>query len=107
MTIIAAAIRFPAKPDEFKPDVKDLILFIPAPARHHNVLHSFWYQVPEARADGRTHESYMGEVQGFLTNEGVFLNRLDALVHARACGQMKPRQPGDYNGDELFSEDLW
>ena len=43
--------------------------------------------------------------QGFLTHEGLFLNRHQALQHAIACGQLPP----DINRecDELYSEDLW
>ena len=43
------------------------------------------------------------EVQGFVTEEGIFLNRIKAEDHARACGQLtKP-----LIGSILTSEDLW
>lgn len=68
-----------------------------APARHHNVLH----QMKNAGAD------HVGSDQGFLTSDGRYVDREEALKIATAAGQMKPRQPGQYNGPELFSEDLW
>jgi hypothetical protein len=104
--IVAAAIRFPAKPDPYKPEIKDLIMFVPRPGRHHNVAHSLHYSFEEPHE--RTHRSYSGEVQGFLTDTGEFLGRREALIHARECGQPMLRQMGvGYQGDELFSEDLW
>lgn len=106
MTIIAAAVRLPARHDAHKPAVKDLILFVPQPGRHHNVLHSLRnnFEGPNER----THSSYVGEVQGFLTDKGEFLDRRAALIHVRDCGQPLLRQHGvGYQGDELFSEDLW
>jgi hypothetical protein len=104
--IVAAAVRLPAKPDPYKPTVQDLILFVPAPGRHHNVLHSLHdnFKAPRERA----HESYAGEVQGFLTDKGEFLDRRAAFQHVKECGQPMIRQMGvGYQGDELFSEDLW
>ena len=104
--IIAAAIRLPAKQDTTKPTMKDLILFVPAPGRHHNVLHSLHAQFLEGAE--RRGASYQGEVQGFLTDKGEFLDRRAALIHARECGQPLLRKHGEgYQGDELFSEDLW
>ncbi len=43
--------------------------------------------------------------QGFLTQDGTFLNRHDAMQHAIACGQLPPC--ADKIRDELYSEDLW
>lgn len=43
--------------------------------------------------------------QGFLTHEGQFLNRYDAMQHAIACGQLPP--DADKDCKELYSEDLW
>jgi hypothetical protein len=104
--IIAAAVKLPGKPP-----ASELILHVPAPGRHHNVLHSLWHQFIGEAKDAtvqRTHASYSGEIQGFLTDKGEFLDRRAALIHARECGQALKRQPGvGYQGDELFSEDLW
>lgn len=63
------------------------------PARHHNILHFFGKGI-----DG---------TQGFLTSDGTFVDRSSALEIARNAGQLKPRLLGQYNGPELFSEDLW
>lgn len=43
--------------------------------------------------------------QGFLTHEGKFLDRYDAMQHAIACGQLPP--DADKECKELYSEDLW
>ena len=43
--------------------------------------------------------------QGFLTHDGTFLNRYDAMQHAIACGQLPPG--ADSECKELYSEDLW
>ena len=43
--------------------------------------------------------------QGFLTHDGTFLNRYDAMQHAIACGQLLPEDAE--HCAELFSEDLW
>jgi hypothetical protein len=55
-------------------------------------------------------------IEGFITDTGDFLNRVEAMTHARACKQLAPRnQPADplgtkpriSNKSELYSEDLW
>lgn len=100
--IVAAAIRFPARPP-----AADLICHVPAPGRHHNVLHSLWHQFSDGKGE-RTHESYAGEVQGFVTDSGEFLDRRAAFQHVKECGQPMIRKMGaGYQGDELYSEDLW
>lgn len=98
--IVAAAIKFPGR------EGHALVCHVPRPGRHHNVLHSLrmQYKAPSAR----THKSYEGEVQGFLTDAGEFLDRRAAMLHVKECGQTMLRTPGiGYQGDELFSEDLW
>ena len=66
---------------------------LPAPNRHHDVIGMI----------GGTHGQ---EVQGFLDANGTFLNRKQAFVVAQMTGQLK-RGPDGYQGDQLFSEDLW
>lgn len=66
---------------------------LPAPNRHHHVIGMI----------GGTHGQ---EVQGFLDANGTFLNRKQAFVVAQMTGQLN-RNPGGYQGPELFSEDLW
>lgn len=91
MTITAAAIKF-----------GDLVCWLPAPARHHHILRSV-----VANYKGRSDAGYLREVQGFMTDDCRFLDRKEAYAHAQNCKQPLPRRPGGYNGDELFSEDLW
>lgn len=43
--------------------------------------------------------------QGFLTDDGTFLDKYDAMQHAIACGQLPP--DADKVHKELYSEDLW
>lgn len=43
--------------------------------------------------------------QGFLTQDGTFLNRYDAMDEAIRCGQLPPM--AKQNCMELYSEDLW
>ncbi len=75
-----------------------LTFTLPAPARHHDVLQAM------ARL-GMTQDAYVE--QGFLTDTGRFVRRKPAKYIAEQAGQMKPRLPGQYDGPELFSEDLW
>jgi hypothetical protein len=91
--IVAAAIK-----------LGKLICHVPQPGRHHHVIHGLRDQFEYAN---RTDASYEKEVQGFLTDSGEFLNRLDAMQHALAAGQKLTRREGGYDGLELYSEDLW
>ena len=43
--------------------------------------------------------------QGFLTHDGTFLNRYDAMDEAIKCGQLPPETKEQCA--ELYSEDLW
>lgn len=48
--------------------------------------------------------------QGFITNKGEFLDRVDALEHAKECGQLSESTlwyKDDHCDTELFSEDLY
>lgn len=45
--------------------------------------------------------------QGFQSERCPFLTREDAMVLASVNGQLRPRALGQYDGPELFSEDLW
>ena len=80
---------------------------MPPPARHHDILRQInGLYDPE----DRPHWTYEVETQGFITDTGVFMNRREAFAHTNACGQGQPcrrKGPTDYQGEELFSEDLW
>jgi hypothetical protein len=89
--IVAAAIKF-----------GDVICFVPEPGRHHNVLHGLH------DAYGKRAHGYDTETQGFITQTGMFLNRRDAFIYAKEIGQPLKRHHSDgYQGNELYSEDLW
>ena len=50
------------------------------------------------------------QIQGFINHKGEFLDRKEALVHARECGQLSETHryyQEDHNIDELYSEDLY
>lgn len=71
------------------------IYALPKPSRHHHVI----------RAIGGIHGPHM---EGFLDNIGYFLDRREAYKLAKECGQLiRPNDPKLYQGDELYSEDLW
>lgn len=96
--IVAAAIK-----------ISGVVCSLPRPARHHDVLRGLLHGFVS-----RTDRGYLEETQGFLTDQGIFLNRAEAMKHVIECGQGTPRRDelistgySAYNGDELFSEDLW
>jgi aryl-alcohol dehydrogenase-like predicted oxidoreductase len=73
-----------------------LTFSVPAPGRHHNVIH--------AMADaGIPMAARSPAVQGFLTNRGRWVDRKEGAAIAIAGGQIPAlRWPPD-----LYSEDLW
>lgn len=73
-----------------------MIFSLPAPARHHHILHAMDSAGLDAVAPGP-------EAQGFLTNTGRFVDRLEgAAIFLRENPQNKLSW-----GPNLFSEDLW
>jgi hypothetical protein len=96
MTIVAAAIR-----------INHAVISMAAPARHHDILRQIaGLYDPQDRPDW----TYENETQGFLTDKGEFLNRRDAFRHTVESGQGQPRRRTgamNYQGGELYSEDLW
>lgn len=85
MKIVSAAILF-----------RGAVISEPPPARHSNLIatirSAFWLT-----------GAVTGEVQGFLTDEGGFVDRRKAGQIAIASGQLKelPVPP------DLYTEDLW
>ena len=65
------------------------------PARHDTVIGTLVEDHKREHAEG---------IQGFVTHDGEFLNRSEALRHVKECEQ--PTK-GPLCGDILFSEDLW
>ena len=73
---------------------------LPEPYRHYHILHDM--------SKAEVLRNYGTEEQGFVTQQGKFLNRRAAMALAQDNGQLKrDPDPKHYQGDELFSEDLW
>lgn len=66
---------------------------MPAPARHHTVLHALVSYPDEA----------LCAPQGFLTDRGRFVGRVEAAQIALTAGQIERLQWPP----QLYSEDLW
>jgi hypothetical protein len=67
----------------------------PKPCRHHDVI----------RLIGGI---YGPHVEGFVDASGKFLKRKEAYIRATQTGQINRRKGEQfYQGDELYSEDLW
>lgn len=91
-TIVAAACRLPAALGEYM-----LTVSLPAPARHHDILHAV-YRIKDEQLVG-------SKEQGFLTSKGRYVSREQAWEIVVAAGQ--PLIPRDGQGGRLYSEDLW
>jgi len=68
------------------------------PKRHHHIRHWIYLETGNNDAEETS-------VEGFIDNEGRFLNRAEALIVARANGQLREDYPLDI--EWLFSENLW
>lgn len=82
--IVAVALR-----------LNDLIISMPAPARHHDVAQAM------AAAGIEPHTAD----QGFLDHRGIYLSRITARIVAGQHNQINKAQMEA--GGDLFSEDLW
>lgn len=69
---------------------------LPKPFRHHNVM-------KEYRRIFNVSPFPIPHVQGFLDENGNFLDRIEAAEYALSCGQITKLE----DPPELFSEDLW
>jgi hypothetical protein len=85
LQIVAAAI----KTDD------GVVHSLPRPHRHHHIVHAL------AKADYPGW--YSGDRQGFLTSDGEYVMRKDALRIAIQAGQTTQEKALH----QLFSEDLW
>lgn len=98
--IVAAAIKYtlPDFPGDF-PYRDPIILTMPRPARHGHITATAYLLNTGMAIDSE---------QGFITDDGVFLNRRDAFIHAVAAAQpWRADRPARHNVTELYSEDLW
>lgn len=87
-----------------------VVYSLPAPNRHHHIL---WVlakrkglpNVPEVSDEALmvAAPSAGDNSQGFLTDQGEYLEREPALKHAIACGQIVKSKWGN----QLYSEDVW
>lgn len=74
----------------------DTIYALPKPNRHHHVF----ILMDEG--------PFIQEIQGFLDDQDNFLDRREAYIHAKNSGQIaRDPNPLNYQGNGLFSEDLW
>lgn len=73
---------------------------LPAPNRHIDVVQLIFQE---------TGNGINGPyIQGFLDSYGNFLTRQEALEHAKRFNQLtRPNDPAYYQGEKLFSDDLW
>ena len=69
-----------------------IIHSVPQPLRHSDIMCSLDF------------ESLRNAKQGFLTNEGRFVNRIEAFNIAKAAGQIIHK---DDLTNELYTEDMW
>lgn len=76
-----------------------LVFYVPRPGRHHDII--------RAAADAGIPTPITG-TQGFIDNDGVFMNRKEAMLVALEAKQPIIREDAhNYPGGSLFSEDLW
>lgn len=81
------------------PHQADIVVHVPRPGRHHNIVAMLASRGMEWPIGFESD----GYVQGFITESGVFLDRIEAEAYAREHGQLN----GPVIGGELTSEDLW
>jgi hypothetical protein len=76
----------------------EFIISAPPPARHHNLLFAYYELKGKPLGNSKN--------QGFLTSEGKFVDRQEAMRIALASNQKLIDHPSRIEG-VLFSEDLW
>ena len=96
--IICSAIKITKKAEMLNGNVDIIICGL----RHSNCFATIAQMEPSWRSGIK--------IQGFITHTGEFLDRKEALVHARECGQLSETHryyQHDNNINELYSEDLY
>ena len=96
-------------------DKNEIIISLPKPCRHGHLFLAFTEVNKELSPEDRFNTLYLRKLQqGFITNEGKFLNRLEAKKHAVEVGQFNiydgENNENGYDNNPflfLFSEDLW
>ncbi len=74
--------------------------FVICGRRHHNCFASVMSLIG---IDGCISLKEDDQIQGFLTSKDIFLNREEAYILAKSCGQIG----GDDGEKELYSEDIY
>ena len=77
--------------------IKGEVYSLPKPNRHHNIIWTLAAIDPSWR-------QAEGDIQGFLDDQGNFLDRTQALAHAL---QERQHKTPDNHFPQLYSEDLW
>ncbi len=77
---------------------KGVLYTLPAPARHHHIIDHIWI------LSGDDFETVFTTGQGFVDQEGEFMDRRIARIVAEDAEQLKPGVPGR---SYLMSEDVW
>ena len=75
--------------------IDGLTISLPRPAGHGEVM---------ALATDAINYTPAAEIQGFVTSEGRFVTRVEAMKIAHRAGQEFREKPRSH---QLFSEDLW
>lgn len=78
---------------------RGVVYSLPAPNRHHHVIGEIIRLTGVETVDAPTDD------QGFLDENGTFLNSHQALVSAKLFDQLKPGTV--IRAERLFSEDVW
>jgi len=79
---------------------KGYVVSLPGPNRHHHVMQLVADTVPE-------NEWPVGNLQGFITSRGRYVDRIEARKIAIGSGQFMPEAGKEDQFRELYSEDLW
>lgn len=87
MLITHVAIRFDGR-----------VWSLPRPNRHHDVIRHI------RAVTGAAYVDAYGKDQGFLDEDGTYLDRKQALEVARAAGQLRTDVEVQ---DQLYSENVW
>lgn len=82
--IVAAAIIY-----------KEILWTLDKPNRHGHIIHKICTDMGVETVRSKEMK------QGFITDQGIFLDRIEAYQHAVNCGQVTHR------ANKLFSEDVW
>lgn len=86
----------------------NITISLPRPNRHCHCFQYMWTHFGEEAAK-KLAIGMQGKNQGFVTDKGVYLDRLQAMRHAKRCGQklVEHEDVKHQWNHPLFSEDLW